>query len=328
MSPRHYRAALAVALAIAPSIVGCGTDTVTFPSATSTTGSGTGVTGASSTATGSGGTSGSGSSGGAGGASTSDSSASSGTGGTAGGRRAAFVSVVSGPESDIKLHSFTAKAGFVFSPDGTEAVFTTSTVGSCEIRLFTVPPTMGTPSNVDAGVITITGGKVPVTLTPNAMSAYALVSDPAKDLFDGGEMITITAAGGTVPAFTASLTASVGVDVTLPLEPPNKGPLPVDRTSDLVFTWNNGGPGDVIVFLNDGVGSRVYCTFSSAAGTGTVPKAALAKLSAGSKGSFGVASITLKTVTVGSWPIQLAVGTAFTWNGAFNPQTFQFQATN
>lgn len=328
MSPRHYRAALTVALAVVPSIVGCGTDTVTFPSATSSSGSGTGVTGASSTATGSGGSSGTGSSGGAGGASTSDSSASSGTGGTAGGRKAAGVSAISGPESAAQPHAYTAKAGFIFAPDGTEAVYTATTLGSCEVRLYTAMSTMGTPTSVDAGVITITGGKVPVTLTPNAMSAYPVVSDGANDLFDGGEMITITAAGGTIPAFTGTLLASVGVDVTLPLEPPNKGPLPVDRTSDLVFTWNNGGPGDVILFLNDGLGTRVGCTFSSAAGKGTVPKAALAKLSAGAKGSFGLAALTLKTVTAGSWSIQLAVGTAFTWNGAFNPQTFQFQATN
>lgn len=321
MSHRHTRAAFVVALALAPAIAACGTDTVTFPSST-TSATSTGVSGATSSGSGAGGsTDTTGSGGGSGGAST------SGTGG-ASGRRLATVNIVSGPESAAMLHSFSAKAGFSFAPDGSDAVYTASTVGACEIRLFTMSTIQGTQSKVDAGVITITGGKVPVTLTPDAMSTYPGVTDPANDLFDGGDTLTIKAAGGTVPAFKADVITSVGVDITLPVEPANKGPLPVDRTSDLLVTWNNGGPGDVFMFFNDGLGTRVFCTFSSAAGKGTVPKAALGALSPNAKGSFGVGAATLKTVTAGAWSIPILVTSASTWNGAYNPQTFTFQASN
>ena len=56
---------------------------------------------------------------------------------------------------------------------------------------------MGTPSNVDAGIITVTGGKVPVTLTPDAMSRYPIAADPMNNLFGVGEMITIRPPGAT-----------------------------------------------------------------------------------------------------------------------------------
>ena len=327
MRHRHYRTAFAVALTFAPSMAGCGTDTVTFPSATSS--SSTGVTGATSSGSGAGGTSPtSGSSGGAGGESTSATSASSGTGGAASGRKLALVSVISGPLSAAQLHSYKVQAGFVSAPDGSEAVSTASTVGACEVRIYTTPPTLGTPGNEDAGVITITGGKVPVTLTPDAQSIYPSAADPASDLFSGGETITITAAGGAVPAFTASLVASGGIDVTLPLQPPGNGPLAVDRTSDLAFAWTGGGTGKVVVNLNDGLGVKVRCTFDSAAGTGLIPKAALAALGPNSKGTFGLGAGTLKTVTAGNWSIPIVVGTAKTWNGVYNPQTFTYQALN
>jgi hypothetical protein len=324
MSHRHTRAAFAVALTLAPAIAGCGTDTAIFPGGTPTSSSSasSGVSGATSSGSGAGGST---ETTGSGGDST---SATTGGGGDAGGRKLALVSVVSGPLSAAQLHSFTAQAGFVSAPDGTEAISTASTVGPCEVRIYTTPPTLGTPMNVDAGVITILGGKVPVTLTPDAQSMYPNVTDPANDLFNGGETLEVEAVGGMVPAFVTSIVASAGIDVTLPLQPPNKGPITLDRTADLVFAWTSGGPGKVILNLNDGAGVKLTCTYDSAAGTGMVPKAALGALAANSKGSFGLAAGNFKTITAGNWTVAIVAGTAKTWNGVYNPQTFTYQASN
>ena len=196
------------------------------------------------------------------------------------------------------------------------------------MRSYTTPPTLGTPVNEDAGSITILGGKVPVTLTPDAQSKYPDARDPAKDLFDGGETLEIEAAGGMVPAFTTRVVASAGIDVTSPAQPPNKGPITVDRTADLVFTWTSGGSGKVILSLNDGLGVKLTCTYDSPAGKGMVPKAALGALAASSKGSFGLGAGTFKTITAGNWTVSIVAGTAKTWNGVYNPQTFTYQATN
>jgi hypothetical protein len=220
------------------------------------------------------------------------------------------------------------KAAFLDAVDGKEAVSVATPKGACEIRTFLAQAVVGTPVNEDAGVITLTGGKVPVTLTPDAASKYADVNDSANDLFDGGETITIAATGGLVPGFVTKIVASAGIDLSLPLQPPNNLPLSVDRTSDLVFTWKNGAAGEVVAVLADGISTKLTCTFPAADGKGTITKAALAKLAPGSKGLFAIGSFTARTLTGQGWTITLGVGTSKTWNGVFNPQTFGYQATN
>ena len=65
-----------------------------------------------------------------------------------------------------------------------------------------------TPSGapVDAGVITVSGGVQTATMTPEA-GAYTADLDTELNLFLSGQTLTIEAAGGTCPAFTASVDA-------------------------------------------------------------------------------------------------------------------------
>ena len=169
---------------------------------------------------------------------------------------------------------------------------------------------------------------MPLTLTPDATGAYAPVKDVSNDLFAGGEKIVLSAAGAMVPGFTANAVAPATVDITLPVEPANKAPLPVDRNQDLVFTWQNGSIGDVVAILSDGVSTKLTCTFPAAAGTGTVPHAALLELAPSSTGLFVIEPISAQTVIAGEWAVQVVVGNALTWNGVPNPQTLSYQASN
>ena len=55
----------------------------------------------------------------------------------------------------------------------------------------------------------------------------------------------------------------------------------VDRTKDLSVAWTAGGAGNVkasFETVGDAATAYVFCTFAASAGTGTVPKAALARL--------------------------------------------------
>lgn len=323
MTYRHTGSARVALLAFAPLFAGCGGAPETTASAGSTSASSSGAGGESSTASGSAATTGS-----SGGSSSSSSSASSGTGGPPGGRKLGTISVFSGPVTAAMLHSYSAKAGFLDAPDGKEAVSVATTKGACEIRTFLSQAVVGTPVNADAGVLTITGGKVPVTLTPDAMSKYPDAKDSANDLFDGGEVLTIAATGGAVPGFVTKITASAGIDLSLPVQPPNNLPLPVDRMNDLVFTWKNGAAGEVVAVLDDGISTRLTCTFPAVDGKGTITKPALAKLAPSSKGIFVIGSFTARTLTGAGWTITLGVGTNTTWNGVYNPQTFSYQAAN
>jgi hypothetical protein len=186
---------------------------------------------------------------------------------------------------------------------------------------------METPES--AGIVTITGGKQIVTLTPDATGTYGLVNDMTKALGDGGETITISAAGATVPAFSAMGVAPVGGDISSPPPPAQGQPLLIDRTQDLVFTWTKGGAGDITVafgpFAPSNVG--VGCTFASGAGTGTIPKAVLAALPAGQGGFFELGAGSSQYLNAGDWSVSVGVTTLVTWGGGPN-LVDQFLATN
>ena len=96
------------------------------------------------------------------------------------------------------------------------------------------------PVAQSAGVITVSGLKQPLSFTPingNYDSPF-----PGQELFDSGDPITVTAAGGDVAAFSASL---VGV-ATLQTEIQSVGLEPgVDET----ITWTAEGSGRIQVAL-------------------------------------------------------------------------------
>jgi len=119
------------------------------------------------------------------------------------------------------------------------------------------------PDAVSAGDIVMTGLRVGLTLRPVEPYLYyeaAWNPEPADgDLFAGGDVLTATAAGGAVPAFTVS---TLGVDA-LATELPC--PLTLTPGTDLEVTWTPGGGDDRVVFSlqsgNHGIQfSSVVCT--------------------------------------------------------------------
>jgi hypothetical protein len=225
-------------------------------------------------------------------------------------------------------HGFVTNASFVSWALGNPGVSTTTTVGACAVTVYTTLATTNSPPvDESAGMITVTGGSQPVSLVPDATGKYTSANG-GIDLFTGGEMITVTAAGATVPAFTATLVAPAPINLTAPAQP-TSGPLLVDRTKDLVFTWMNGGVGTVMVSLaGTGGPASMSCTFPSAAGTGTIPQAALATLPPSSKGPFGIGATSAQLIDTGGWKIAVFVGDTLIWNGAVNTKTFSYQAIN
>jgi len=108
--------------------------------------------------------------------------------------------------------------------------------------------TCGPPvSRVSAGRITITGLTVGLALHPVEPYLYyepAWSPEPADgDLFAGGDLVTATAVGGTVPAFTVSSTGVDALETSLPC------PLALSPGADLEVTWTpGGGVGDRVLF--------------------------------------------------------------------------------
>lgn len=139
-----------------------------------------------------------------------------------------------------------------------------------------------------AGTITAKSSGGFITITPESTGLYgegllasALWTMPKSAL-------TFTAAGGVIPAFSDTFCGPTSATITLPSSPPGSGPgrgLNIDRSVDLAFQWTGGAVGDLEVAITDdsAAASRidVQCFFAGASGQGTVPQAALVKLSPG-----------------------------------------------
>jgi hypothetical protein len=205
-------------------------------------------------------------------------------------------------------------------------VVSTSTAGACTISIFSSIGGGGDSTGVGAGAITISGGRVPVMLTPSSASgavSYASYSDP-QPLWTGGETLMVAAAGDLVPAFTASAIAPGAVTITAPA--PSATTMMLSRTSDLAVAWTGGGAGPVRVELDFplpmlGVADeRIDCAFDEGAGSGSVPSTALATLPSGAQGSLRFGAGVPQTIMAGPYAITIAILGAASWSGTGNVQ--------
>ncbi len=139
-----------------------------------------------------------------------------------------------------------------------------------------------------AGTIMASSNRGTIVVMPDAMGYYA-DSVAASALWTmPSAALTFTAAGGVVPAFSETFCGPVSATITEPSSPPGVGTgrgLTIDRSADLPVEWTGGAVGDLEVVLTDDSSAAstvaVHCLFAGASGQGTVPKAALAKISAG-----------------------------------------------
>jgi hypothetical protein len=199
---------------------------------------------------------------------------------------------------------------------GVSASFSRTTGGSCTQR--TVGPCSvarcdyngGAPrtTNLSAGAITITGG-MPGTIT------FSPLSDGSYDYsgtysFAAGETLDVSAAGGTVPAFTASVTFPTAITVTAPTTGT------IDRSQDLAIAWT-GGDASVLAKIQEGTSDRgvlIQCVFDASAGSGTIPAGALSDLEAvalgsgGNEGDLSVDSVSIQKVSPGGLPVTVTAG--------------------
>ncbi len=192
---------------------------------------------------------------------------------------------------------YTLQGGFVRYADvvapANGIVCTTSTIGNCLVSACTISDVAnpGTPpvgTVLDAGLLTVTGAGASKAVlefgtgSPKSKQpGYPAVSAD-KQFFGGGDSIVLVGAGGVdLPAFKAQkLIAPSEIVLTAPACSGASCP-DVDRSKDLTVAWTAGGAGNLkasFETVGDTATAYVFCTFEAAAGTGTVPKAALAQL--------------------------------------------------
>ena len=141
------------------------------------------------------------------------------------------------------------------------------------------------PAGPEAGAITAKSNGGTIVTKPDANGAYDVAGLASALWTQPGAALTFAAAGGAVPMFSETFCGPAAATITKPAAAPGAA-LTIDRTADLPVAWTGGAVGDLEIVLREeggAVGSsvEVRCFFTGSAGQGTVPKAALAKMSAG-----------------------------------------------
>lgn len=151
-----------------------------------------------------------------------------------------------------------------------------ATFGDCE--LLASPEARG----YTAGTITITGTTTPVVLTPigtRPTASYMITPDPTPpDLFTAGATLSVSATGGSVPAFSADVVAPAPVAGFTP-------PGSVSKSMPLPVTWTAGTGGSmwvwVIAFESGSGDARLLWCRTDDDGSYAIPADALKLIPAG-----------------------------------------------
>jgi hypothetical protein len=178
----------------------------------------------------------------------------------------------------------TLTASFAASKPATDPGCTQEAAGTGCLAV-TCPAGARNSAGPEAGAITAKSNGGTIVTKPDASGAYDVAGLASALWSQAKAALTFSAAGGAVPAFSETFCGPPSATITKPTAAPGAG-LTIDRTSDLALQWTGGAVGDLEIVLRDdtaAAGSRleVRCSFTGSAGQGTIPKAALAKMSAG-----------------------------------------------
>jgi hypothetical protein len=198
--------------------------------------------------------------------------------------------------------SFSETAAVVADPS-----CTVSTAGDCQIQICDGGDAGASapPGPLSAGTIAVSGTASPVSLTPDPDGTYEpyTSSSTGAPFIPPSGTIQVTASGGAVPAFQASVAFGGALTLTSPQISGISTTLP---SGDVPFTWTGGSTGDHLqVFLSANAAAdptktaSVTCVFSG--GSGTVPASAMATMS--NLGSLGAGPLSTTSVTAGSFDV-------------------------
>jgi hypothetical protein len=217
--------------------------------------------------------------------------------------------------------------GFVFfttTEDGTGglgAVFDGTPVpaASCQVTtvygacvVYTCPSALDAGPTAGAGTLTFAAPSLDggVTIDADPSGLYALATPGA--LFSAGDLLTVTASGGTVPAFGPAAVAAPGA-ITLTNPVPDGGAIAVPTSSDFGFAWTGGSIDSAAVLTASGVapdGSLVVvrCSYVGITDEGILPSPVLAAVRGLSQGTLGWGQANTATVDAGLWSVTLLAG--------------------
>ncbi|MCC6995787.1 MAG: hypothetical protein IT370_14345 [Deltaproteobacteria bacterium] len=201
-----------------------------------------------------------------------------------------------------------ARASATFLTGGPAYLCTEQPSGPCILYRCTPRPGASTRPAPHAGVVQLTGLTQPLSLTPATDGSYPASILQTTSLWAGGETLTASAPGASVPAFTTSVTTPRRITLSAPTLP--TGDWMIDRAQPIALTWSGATAEDIIVTL--GVITlgplELECVFPASAGSATLPAAALGLLPAGDA-YYTMVSRTRRQLDVSDWRITLRADT-------------------
>jgi hypothetical protein len=293
----------ALIVALSSLVVACGSSSDSGGAADTTgggAGTGTGATGGSSAGTSS--TGGGTATGGASATGGTNAAGGNGTGGTSAGGSSAGGSGGAPPTKGGTVNlGATLLAPGMYSNSVTGTFFatlsagatspcTTEVMGACTVSQCDFSGGTGgapaTPALEAAGTLTVTGAAVPISITGPGMAGNYMLTTPNlpanMPLFAGTEMLTISASGAAAPAFSGQLAAPAAIKISQP----KNGAFSISTSQDFALAWTGGTAGKAFFSISATKVSgamisntaNIACNFAASSGTGTVPVAALQKL--------------------------------------------------
>ena len=217
------------------------------------------------------------------------------------------VAVISG----TSYPSYSFSAGFADSISTASAgSCTTAKDGSCTIYTCSSPnPSADAgalPPQASAGTISLSGALEALTLTPKADGSYGFLGG-SKLMWKDKAQLTLTASGGKVPGFSATLDGAGPLLVLTPNMGPAT-PLTLNRNQPFSLTWSGASVGTATVSLARSLQNAattdsvsVSCTYPASAGAATIPTSTLLKIPAAGNGSINVYAGDQKQIIAGAW---------------------------
>jgi hypothetical protein len=180
--------------------------------------------------------------------------------------------------------------------------------------------TCGTPTLAakapHAGTITVRSdaagqGPFEQAISPDESGRYMTWTE-GQPAFYGNNLLELSSSGGDVPAFAVDMAVyPEDFKLTSPSVPASDnhiGTLPVPRTEDFTLAWDKGFDDVIVAIQSDpAVQPGLVCRVPSVQKQFTIPKAALARVPAGTSGDFFI--IRQKRIRAGNFDINLRLAT-------------------
>jgi hypothetical protein len=169
---------------------------------------------------------------------------------------------------------------------------------------------LGVSLYAPAGDITVGGLSMPVMLQLITMGMFVgqyTTYMQYTPMFNGGETLSIGAAGAEVPAFAGLVAAPSQITIVKPLHTQ----FTVPRARDLALSWTDGGAGELRVSLSVQLMTStpgIDCAFAANLGSASIPTAALQTLPAG-MGALSLSVVSESDLNAGEWQVALTATT-------------------